>query len=208
MHRKVVFIILGVTAVLVTLILVVFLTLKKETVVSSEVKVVPTSIPLEETTTWNDQAQFSFQYPKSLSLNPHNEDQVNYAHVELSSATHSGNLIVWVKDSAADTIDNWVKTEKIKNAIDSSLADVPGKKVLTTGDINKLTISVIQNGYLYQIETNLEDADFWNKTLDIVTSSFKFTSLGSSTVKQQTPDTSTDQSPGTNGVSTEEEVVE
>src|SRR3990167_11111285 len=58
----------------------------------------PTPIPEEELATWTDQSEFSFQYPKSLKLNPHDEDTENYAHVELTSSTYPGNLIIWVKD--------------------------------------------------------------------------------------------------------------
>lgn len=213
MRTKVVIIILCSTVVLVTLILGVYLMIKKDTVVPEAVKVEsPTSIPVEETATWNDPAQFSFQYPKSVSLNSHDEDQENYAHIELTSSAYDGNLIVWVKDTTFDTIDNWVKQGKIANAIDSNIAGEPAKKVLTTGDTSKLTISAIHGGYLYQIETNSADSpvqtgnDYWNKTLDTVLSSFKFTSTGKNVMQEkstipnnlQVPDASTN----------EEEVIE
>lgn len=205
MNKKIIVIILGVTAVLVTAILAGYLQYRNSLKVTSPVaKVQPTPVVIEELTTWTDPANFSFQYPRSLSLNPHNEDQLNYAHVELTSATHSGSLIVWVKDTTANTIDNWMTQSKITNAIDSNLGGTPAKKVLTTGDASKLTLSTIQDGYLYQVETSLADLpvgeagkDFWNKTMDTVTSSFKFTPADKGSTNQ-TPDT------GSNG----EEVIE
>lgn len=137
----------------------------------------PTLIPSEELATWVDQSEFSFQYPNSLKLDPHDEDQENYAHVELTSATHAGNLIVWTKDTAAENIDDWIKQAKIQGAIDSLLGGEPAKKVLTTSEPKKLTISAIRDGYLYQIETDLSDLDFWNKAYNTVSSTFKFASL-------------------------------
>lgn len=213
MQTKVVITILGVTLVLVTVILGAYLRFKKEIVVPQVIQVeLPTSILVEETSTWDDPAQFSFQYPKSLLLNPHTEDQDNYAHVELTSAAHSGNLIIWVKDTTADTIDKWIIQGKIENAIDSNIAGISAKKVLITGDINKLTISAIRGGYLYQIETDLvglpvhADSDYWNKTLDTVLSSFKFTSTEKSATQEKSVTSNNEQVPDTS--SNEEEVIE
>lgn len=208
MNKKIAIVFISVSLVLVTLVLVFYLQFKSKIVTVSPVaKSTPPSV-LEEISTWDDPAEFSFQYPKSLSLNPHNEDQVNYAHVELTSVTHLGSLIVWVKDTTADTIDNWVSKEKIKNSIDSNLDGLPAKKVFTTGDVNKVTISAVRNGYLYQIEVNPTDSDFWNKILEKVTSSFKFTSSEKVTEQKQTPDASNGQGPVDVGGSVDEEVIE
>lgn len=191
-NKKIALILSILSLALVTLVLISYLQYRiKFAAVSPIAEATPTPIP-EEMSTWTDPAEFSFQYPKSLVLNPHNEDEDNYAHVELTSSLHPGNLIVWVKDTTADTIENWVGMGKIKNAIDSDLAGVPSKKVLTSGDSSKLTISAIQNGYLYQIEANLTDSDYWNKTLNSVISSFKFDSSPSGSLKQKSTDTSSD----------------
>ncbi len=175
--------------------------------VSPVTKITPSAF-VEEMSIWDDPAQFSFQYPKSLSLNSHNDDQINFAHVELTSATHAGNLVVWVKDTTVDTVDNWIIKEKIKNSIDSNLDGLPAKKVFISGDVNKVTISAVRNGYLYQIEVNLTDSDFWNKIFEKVTSSFKFTSSEKVTNQKQTPDASNGQGPADIGGSVNEEVVE
>lgn len=206
MNKKLVLIICAISAILVTAVLVVFLKLKSGVFTSPVSKVQPTPVVVEETAAWTDPAQFSFNYPKTLMLNSHDEDQENYAHVELTSATHSGNLVVWAKDTTADTIDSWITAKKISGAIDSSLGDVPAKKVLDTSDTNKLTISAIQRGYLYQIEANLVDQDFWSKTLDTVISSFKFTTSSESAGQKQDSRVSTNQGADTGGG--DEEVIE
>lgn len=175
MRRKLIYIILAVTIVLASAVLIFFLKLRSNALTSPVTSIQPTPIVQEETETWTDPAQFSFQYPKVLTLNPHNEDEENYAHVELTSATHSGNLIIWVKDTKAADIEKWVTGEKLKNAIDTTLDGVPAKKILAATDSNIVTISAIQTGYLYQVEVNLAEPDFWNQTLEKVLSSFRFT---------------------------------
>ena len=155
--------------------------------------ILPTSPPQEkeETAQWIDQSEFRFDYPKSLSLNPHPEDKVNYAYVELTSSVHPGNLIVWTKDTSADTIDVWAKNEKIQGAIDSTLDGYPAIKVLRTGEADTILTSTIRNGYLYQIETRLVDKDYWSKIYDGVISSFAFISSAQDTDKTSATDTST-----------------
>lgn len=172
--KKVTFIILGLTVGLLTGLLIVSLTLfsqkKGKAVV---IPVSPTPVVVEEKTTWNDQSGFSFQYPKSLTLNPHDEDKENYAHLELTSATHSGNLIIWAKDTTAATIADFVKIKKIEGAIDTTLGGETAKKVLDP-DTKQIIISTIKNGYLYQIEVNLTDSEYWNPIFNDISSSFKF----------------------------------
>jgi len=174
-------------------------------VITPVTEVQPTLSPKVEMATWKDQAEFEFQYPKDLAVNPHDEDEVNYSHVELTSATHSGGLIVWTKDTNSTDIESWAKQSKVLNPLDTSLGEQPAKKTLGT---KKLTNSTVYNGYLYQIETNLEDATYWNKVYDTVSSTFKFTSGGKEAVKEtvsddtNTPDTSVDTGSG------DEEVIE
>ena len=198
---------------LVTLVLIFYLQYRsKFTAVSPLAQITPTPI-LEELSTWIDPADFSFRYPKSLSLNPHDEDQNNYAHVELTSATYPGSLIVWVKDTTAETIDGWIKQNKISNAIDSELANISAKKVLTAGEINKITLTAVNNGYLYQIEVNTSDLsaqtdkDFWNKVFSQITSTFKFLSSEKSPKKQPDAVDSVDQG-ADDSISEGEEVIE
>jgi len=205
MNRKWAVILCGVSAVIATAVLVFYLRSRSGVLTSPVSDTIPTPTAAEELATWTDPAQFSFQYPKSLALNPHDEDQENYAHVELTSAIHAGNLIVWAKDTTAQTIDDWVSQQKIKNAIDSNLDNVPAKKVLTAGDVNKLIVSTIQGGYLYQIEVNLADNVFWNKILDTVVSTFKFTPA-EGTKQEQGSNSSVEK--GSDIYSGDEEVIE
>ncbi|OGF99224.1 hypothetical protein A2Y99_04570 [Candidatus Gottesmanbacteria bacterium RBG_13_37_7] len=137
--------------------------------------ITPTSVE-EELSNWIDQSEFSFQYPKSLSLNPHDEDQDNYSHVELTSSSHPGYVIVWCKDSLSADIENFVKKNKIEGAIDTTLGGKPAKKVISGTNSEILTTYTIRESYLYQIEGQLIDRNYWNKVYDIVLNSFKFSS--------------------------------
>lgn len=211
--NKKVFIILGVTFIMLTVILVGYLQYKSANKDKSPIsQVQPTALPAEELAIWTDQAEFTFQYPKSLKLDPHEEDEENYAHVELTSASHSGNLIIWVKDTTTDTIEAWVKQKKLTGGIDSSLDGEKAIKILGTDEPSKLTLSSIRNGYLYQIEVTLADKEYWQKIYDTVFSSLKFTegNMGqknkSSTNQAPVDQGSNDQSGGSEDAG--EEVIE
>lgn len=162
----------------------------------------------EELSTWTDQSGFSFQYPQSLSLNSHDEDKENYAHIELTSATHPGNLIVWVKDTEVGSIDDWIKQEKIQGSLDSTLGSEAAKKVLISGDSSKILTSSIKDGYLYQIEVNPKDFNYWNKISDLISSTYKFLPIQEKTGKTSVSAENTSDNSSTEEGSSDEEVVE
>lgn len=196
---------LAVITVIIVIIVLIVIKRKTETKVADSAWAIPTPTIVEEKAAWTDQSGFTFQYPKSLTLNPHDEDKVNYAHVELTSATHSGNLIVWTKDTEAATIEDWVTQNKFEGAIDTTLGDVPAKKILNNKETKQIIIAAVNNGYLYELETNLND-DYWIKILDEANSSFKF--LSDNTGKNNNPDTPVGQGDDTGGEIESEEVVE
>lgn len=175
--KKTIFIILGLTVGLLTGLLVFslnYFSAAKKTEVAKMVE--PTVTPVVEKTTWDDQSGFTFDYPKNLNLNPHDEDKDNYAHVELTSATHSGSLIVWAKDTTATTLDGLMKQKKVTNAIDSTLGGEPAKKYITDGEARTITTSALYNGYLYETDINLTDGQdkYWDQVGNEINSSFKF----------------------------------
>lgn len=176
--KKSIFIILGLTVGLLTGLLLFSLQYfksAKKTAVTEKIESAP-AVVVEEKTTWDDQSGFTFDYPKSITLNPHKEDNDNYAHLELTSATHSGSLVVWAKDTTAETLNDWVRINNIKNAIDTTIGGEPARKILGGDEAKKVTLVAIHNGYLYQVDANLIDEDYWNKILDTVSNSFKFKS--------------------------------
>jgi hypothetical protein len=205
--RKLIFIIIPVV-IIVAIGSFAYFNFYKKRLVSPIGSIQPTPSASEELTTWVDQAEFSFQYPKSLKLDPHEEDQENYAHVELNSATHSGSLIIWVKDTTAEDTETWAKETKLVGAIDSTLGGLPAKKTLNN-EQKQLAVTTIRNGYLYQIEANLADATYWNQVYETVSSNFKFVE-GETKTDDSSADTSSydNSSVGSEEVYGDEEVIE
>lgn len=183
---------------------------------SVPVDTAPTPTPIEELATWEDQSEFTFQYPKSLTVDPHEEDTENYAHVELTSASHGGGIIVWAKDTTSDTIDAWITKEKYEGAIDTTLGEEAAKKVLVMNTGNEsppMIIAAIHNGYLYEIEYRQTDvfADkaYWDSVFERMSTSFAFSDAQKESLDSTQPPAgaSTDSTGGEESIE-EEEVIE
>lgn len=132
--------------------------------------------------TWNDPAGFEFQYPDGLAINKHEDDNLNYAHLEFTSKDHKGNLIVWAKDST-DSLDSWVQSDKrFKGAsvINTTFAGIDGKKILISSPSAMIITGTIDQSILFTVETDLTDKEFWSKVHDTIAGSFAFTSDNSS----------------------------
>jgi hypothetical protein len=165
----------------------------------------PSAIPTTtvDLTTWTDEAGFSFQYPKDLTVNKHEEDNDNYAHVELTSKDHPGNIIVWVKDlpSGVSTLDSWVKKiYPTATSIDTTLGGEPAKKILVSVPIKMLTVGTISENLLFLVEGTLTDNEYWSGVHKTITDSFAFT--------PDTSSTSSNTSAGDESAVDEQEVVQ
>ncbi len=134
----------------------------------------PTTSPVEMAT-WNDQAGFQFQYPKDLSVNKHDEDTDNYAHIELTKKDHPGKLIIWAKDTNAQDVTAWVKTEKrfsSASILDTTLGGLPAKKILLTSPEKMLIVGAISDSIVFTIEATLEYGSYWSNVHNTIVSSF------------------------------------
>lgn len=139
----------------------------------------------EETALWEDQAGFSFQYPKVLSFDKHDEDMENYAHIEFKSATHSGRLIVWAKDTTYPDVSSWVAKDKSlvdAVSVDTTLGGEPAKKIVISTPSKKIIIGAISDQILFTIEAEPGEGDnYWITVSDTIASSFVFVSLDAGT---------------------------
>lgn len=134
--------------------------------------------PKEKLLTWTDSAGFSFQYPDGLTVNKHDEDKENYAHIELTNKDYPGGVIVWAKDTTAADVTAWAKTEKRfkgANILDSTLAGLPAKKVLLSDPSNMLIVGTVDSDIIWTVETSLDEGDYWSKVHDTIAGSFAFT---------------------------------
>ncbi len=141
----------------------------------------PTPVPY---LTWDDPAGFTFSYPEDLTINKHEEDQENYAHVELTHSLHPGKMIIWAKDLPLTDIkvtikdaEEWGTSDRSLskgNAVDTLLGGEPAKKILLTGLPEKTLMGVVYDEALWVVEVEYNDKLFWASVYKTVTDTFKF----------------------------------
>lgn len=140
---------------------------------------IPTPTSMPTLVSWDDPAGFTMQYPEGVIVNKHDEDKVNYAHVELTSATHPGGLIIWVKDlpkGVTDTV-TWGKRASTPSAaisFDTTLGGQPAQKILVSGQTKTVTTGVVFDGVVWYVEATLADEAYWQSVYDVVIQSFAF----------------------------------
>lgn len=151
---------------------------------------------------WKDQAGFTFKYPKDISVNPHEEDKENYAHLELTHPDHPGRVIVWAKDLPAGDLAGWIKKEKRftgASILDTTLGGKQAKKILFSEPTKMIVVGTIDVEVLVTVEGELIDGNYWSKVQQGIVDSFAFTGGAE---KSSPPASGLDES------SAEEEVVE
>lgn len=129
---------------------------------------------------WDDPAGFKFQYPKGLSVNKHDEDQENYAHVELMNPNHPGSVIVWAKDTTAADAAAWAKTEKAftgASILDTTLGNQPAKKILLTAPNRTVIVGTIYDELLFTVEATMGNDTYWSEVAQTAIDSFTFTPI-------------------------------
>ncbi len=161
----------------------VFFAIKKNqqgTSSTPEATISPTPPP-SDLLTWDDPAGFTFVYPKGVSIDKHDEDGENYAHVEITHKDHPGSVIVWAKDTTAADVKAWVTTEKqFKGAtvIDTTLGSQPAKKISLPQD--KLIVGTVFDELLFMVDVTSTDKEYWTGVGDSIVNSFTFKPLESS----------------------------
>lgn len=131
----------------------------------------------EKLVVWDDPAGFTFQYPEGVSIDKHDEDKDNYAHVEITNSSHPGSIIVWAKDTTAGDVTAWVRTEQQfsgANSIDTTLGNIAAKKILISTPKEKLFVGTIYDDLLFLVDASLDDKDYWLKTTQTIVDSFVF----------------------------------
>lgn len=177
-----------------------------------EVNVSPT--PIETLVTWDDPSGFTMQYPDGITVNKHDEDQVNYAHVELSNPAHPGGIIVWVKDLPKHVTNTltWGKmaaTPSSAISFDTTLGGQPAQKILVSGAVKQQSVGVVYDGVAWSVEASLADEPYWQQVYDVIAKSFTFKPVGGSGASDtQTPSSGGDTSVDVGASADEEEVLE
>lgn len=171
---------------------------------------VPQAVGLKANLTWNDPAGFTFQYPDGLTIDKHDEDKENYAHIEMTNKDHPGNVIVWAKDTNASDVTAWVRTEKRfkdANILDTTLGDKPAKKILLVSPSSTLIVGAIDDAILFTVEAQLDEEGYWSNVHDQITKSFVFTPLAGEKQNTSSGDSSGNQSSVTEEATVDEEEI-
>lgn len=161
----------------------------RNTLFKKNVQVTPSVVQEEkvEMVTWNDPAGFSFQYPNNITIDKHDEDTENYAHLELTDPKHPGRIIIWAKDTTYTDVSMWVtKDVTLKDAavIDTTLGGKPAKKIILAQSASsgkKLITGAIDEQILFTIEAEpTGDDPYWQQTYGAISQSFVFVPVSGS----------------------------
>ena len=167
--------------------------------------------PSPELTSWEDPAGFTLQYPQNLTLNKHEEDEDNYAHLEFTSSEATGSVIVWAKDlpvfkgKTIGTTADWVKNDptfKDAQTLETKLGDSEGHKILLKSP-NKLIVGTVFDGLLWYVEGAYDNTEFWQPVFDIIVGNFSFKADSAS----KKSDTSVGSDDSSGGSVEEEEIM-
>lgn len=159
------------------------------------VTVTPTAEPKQVSyLTWEDPAGFTFQYHEGITINKHDENQNDYAQIEMTHADHPGKLTVWASDTKYADVTAWIKGEKTfagANTIDTSLGNQPAKKIMVSTEPNRLVTGTIFDQILFSVDAELADREYWTLVHNKIVDSFAFVPLEGEDVKVSQPAAST-----------------
>ena len=168
--------VLGLILIVILLIGVVFLIFNPFNKSSSLLS--PLSSSKEETNlkTWEDPAGFKFSYPEGIEIDNHEEDEKNYAYLELTHQNYSGKILVWMKDKVEKNLDDWVANQEGNPQVfDSELAGQPAKKMAFSSP-KKLAIAAFDHEVVILVEVFPEN-EWWDETYQQVIDSFELIPL-------------------------------
>lgn len=121
--------------------------------------------------TWDDPAGFKFDYPEEISIDSHEEDEENYAHLELTHKDHSGRILIWMKDKVEKSLDEWVANQEGNPQVfDSELGGQPAKKMAFALP-KKLATAAFDQEVIILAEVFPED-EWWSETYEQILNSF------------------------------------
>ena len=125
---------------------------------------------------WEDPAGFQFSYPEGITIDNHEEDEENYAHLELTEKNHPGKILIWMKDKVEKSLEVWAANQTGNPQVfDSELAGQPAKK-LAFPSPQKLVTAAFDQEVSILVEVFPED-EWWQETYQQVVDSFELIPL-------------------------------
>ena len=154
----------------------------------------PSPIALQ---TYESEAGFSFDYPKTVEINEDKKDTTSYANLLVTSPEFPGSISFQATDTKLKSAEAWFTQNKIDtgDAEEIPFGDIEATQVTTSGGI--VTASYDQ-GALFTIHVNWKDQEvFWQKVYSTLVSTFQFT----------TPEEDTAPAPASSGGSTGDDII-
>jgi hypothetical protein len=125
---------------------------------------------------WEDPAGFNFSYFEGIEIDNHEEDEENYAHLELTSQDYPGSILVWVKDKTEKNLDDWVTNQEgSPQVLDSELGGQPAKKMAFLSPKKMMTVAFDQEVVI--IVEVFPENEWWDKAYQQVIESFELVPL-------------------------------
>lgn len=132
-----------------------------------------------EWTEWQDSAGFAFEYPKELDINPHPEDEENYAYLELTKNDKNGRTIIVVNDSEYTDVGEWLEKDELVrdgNGLETEIASVSARRVALKNK-REIAAFVDWDQVIYTIDNQGEGEEYWRQVYTGILSSFKLIPL-------------------------------
>lgn len=126
--------------------------------------------------TWDDPAGFKFNYFEGIEIDNHEDDEENYAHLELTSQDYPGRILIWMKDKTEKSLDDWVANQEgSPQVFDSELGGQLAKKMAFLSPKKMMTAAFDQEVVI--IVEVFPENEWWDKAYLKVIESFELVPL-------------------------------
>lgn len=144
----------------------------------TEVTIKEATIPMADISVYQDAAGFKFSYPAGLIVKEIEADDTTiYSSLELS-ATNGERLNLRITDTIYNSLAEWQAQFEKNNPVNAS-KDIAWEtmtaKQLTYSSPKRLKTIAIENNISYSLDSLLDKDNYWEKTQNMILSSFEFT---------------------------------
>lgn len=144
----------------------------------TEVTIKEATLPMPEITVYKDAAGFKFNYPAGLTIKEiETDDATIYSSLELT-APNNEKLNLRITDTIYNNVLEWLQSFEKNNPVSSSKEigwEIMAAKQLTYSSPKRLKTIAIENNISYSLDSLLDKDSYWEKTQNMILSSFEFT---------------------------------
>jgi len=136
---------------------------------------------------WEDEAGFSFEYPRELEIDVHPEDERNYSFLTLTAKERKGRIDIICNDSQYQDINDWLENDSLikqGSGLETKIASLSAQKV-ALGNGREITGLIDWDEVIYVLDKNPEgEIDYWSAIYTHILDSFKLIPLEGETEEQ------------------------